>query len=251
MSQNIKLGIVTSTYQRPDGKTPELLTRTLKCLLNQTHQNWKLFLIGDNYKDNKEFEKLCSLTPKDKIIYLNLPIAPERKRYPNGGRNLWHSGGSTAVNIGIELAVNSGFDYICHLDHDEVWESNHLEVISKGIQDTNALFLYTKGTHYTGQTLPQITSKDLYIKQRALPAQSIKSCACINYKVIPLRRKDPLYYYNEVEAGDAAFLKRVNLLLESNKQDSILINKVTVIHDQEGYTRTLNKEQVEKTTSNS
>jgi glycosyltransferase involved in cell wall biosynthesis len=36
MPQNIKLGIVTSTYQRPDGKTPELLTRTLKCLLDQT-----------------------------------------------------------------------------------------------------------------------------------------------------------------------------------------------------------------------
>ena len=251
MPQNIKLGIVISTYQRPDGKTPELLTRTLKCLLNQTYQNWKLFLIGDDYKDNKEFNKLSLLIPKDQIVSLNLPIAPERQRYPQGGVNLWHSGGATAKTIGIELAINTGYDYICHLDHDEVWKNNHLEVISKGIEDTNALFLYTKGKHYNGQILPQVNTSELYIKQRAQPGNAIFSSTCLNYRVIPLRRRDPLYFYNEKDAGDASFYKKLNLLLESNKQDSILINKVTVIHDQEGYTKTLNKEQVEKTTSNS
>lgn len=238
-----KLGIVISTYQRPDGRTPELLTRTLNCVLNQSYTNWKVFLIGDHYEDNDEFLQLCSLIPKDKILYLNLPIAPERKRYPKGGNNLWHSGGATAVNIGIELSVNSGYDYICHLDHDEIWKSNHLEVIAKGIEDTKALFLYTKGIAF-GQELPLINSSELYIKQRAQPARAIKSATCINYRVIPLRRKDPLYYYNESDPGDAAFLKRVNPLLESNKKDSILINKVTVIHDQEGYTKTLKQKDL-------
>ena len=251
MSQNIKLGIVISTYQRPDGKTPELLTRALKCVLNQSYSNWKVFLIGDNYKDNNEFTKLTSLIPESKIISLNLPISPERQRYPHGGVNLWHSGGSTASTIGIELAVNTGYDYVCHLDHDEIWENNHLEVIAKGIEDTNALFLYTKGIHYDGRELPTINSKELYIKQRALAAHTINSTTCINYRAIPLRRRDPLYFYGEKDAGDAAFLKRVNPLLETSQKDSILINKVTVVHDQEGYTKTLNKEQVEKTTSNS
>lgn len=244
MSQNIKLGIVISTYQRPDGKTPELLTRALNCILNQTYQNWKVFLIGDKYNDNQEFKKLCSLIPQEKITHLNLPVALERKRYPNGGKNLWHSGGATATNIGIELAVNDGYDYVCHLDHDEIWKENHLEVLAKGIEDTQSLFLYTKGIHFTGQELPLINSNELYIKQKALPGNAIKSASCINYRVIPLRRKDPLYYYNEISAGDAAFLKRVNLLLESSKKDSILINKVTVIHDQEGYTRTLTQKDL-------
>lgn len=234
-----KLGIVISTYQRPDGKTSELLTRTLNCVLNQSYTNWKLFLIGDHYKDNNEFLQLCSLIPLDKISYLNLPFSPERKRYPNGGRNLWHSGGATAVNIGIELAVNDGYDYICHLDHDEIWKENHLEVIAKGIEETKALFLYTKGLTFN-QELPQVNSTELYIKQRAQPAKTIKSTTCINYRVIPLRRKDPLYYYNESDPGDAAFLKRINPILEHNNQDTILINKITVIHDQEGYTKTLN-----------
>ncbi len=242
--ENPKLGVVITTYQRPDGKTPELLARTLDCLLNQTYDNWKLFLIGDKYSNDKEFTNLCSLVPTEKIIFLNLPIAAERSRYPQGGRNLWHSGGSTAVNIGIELAVNTGYDYICHLDHDEVWETNHLEVIAKGIEDTDSLFLYTKGTHYNGHTLPSVNSNELYIKQRALPSKSIKSSTCINYRVLPLRRRDPLYFYNEVDAGDAAFLKRINPLLESNKKDSILINKITVIHDQEGYAKTLTKKDL-------
>ena len=248
MPQNTKLGIVISTYQRPDGKSSELLSRALECVLNQSYNNWKIFLIGDYYKDNNEFNKLSSLIPEKQIISLNLPIAPERSRYPQGGINLWHSGGSTATTIGIELAVSMGYDYICHLDHDEVWENNHLEVIAKGIEDTKSLFLYTKGIHYDGRELPAINSKELYIKQRAQPANAIKSATCINYRVIPLRRRDPLYFYNEKDAGDAAFLKRVNPLLETSQKDSILINKVTVVHDQEGYTKTLNKEQVEKTT---
>jgi glycosyltransferase involved in cell wall biosynthesis len=251
MPQNTKLGIVISTYQRPDGKSPELLARALECVLNQSYSNWKIFLIGDYYKDNNEFNKLSSLIPEKQILSLNLPIAPERSRYPQGGINLWHSGGSTATTIGIELAVSMGYDYICHLDHDEIWENNHLEAIAKGIEDTKSLFLYTKGIHYDGRELPTINSKELYIKQRAQPANAIKSATCINYRAIPLRRRDPLYFYNEKDAGDAAFLKRVNLLLETSQKDSILINKVTVIHDQEGYTKTLNKEQVEKTTSNS
>jgi len=235
-----KLGIVITTYKRPDGKTPELLTRTLKCVLNQSYTNWKVFLIGDHYTDSDEFIELTSLIPPDKISYLNLPFSPERKRYPDGGQNLWHSGGATAVNIGIELAVNDGYDYICHLDHDEIWKENHLEVIAQAIQDTGALFLYTKGLHYNGNELPNIQSEELYIKKRALPANAIKSASCINYRLIPLRRKDPLYYYGVVDAGDAAFLKRVNPILEHNNQDTILINKVTVVHDQEGYAKTFN-----------
>ena len=47
------LGIVISTYQRPDGKTPELLTRTLNAINNQTYTNWKVYLIGDNYNNQK------------------------------------------------------------------------------------------------------------------------------------------------------------------------------------------------------
>tara|TARA_R110000782_G_scaffold155912_1_gene248092 strand:+ start:3239 stop:3982 length:744 start_codon:yes stop_codon:yes gene_type:complete len=245
--KNPKIGIVISTYQRPDGQTPKLLKRTLDCLLNQTYSNWKLFLMGDHYQNNSEFQELSSYLPKENILPLNLPHAPERLRYPNGGNNLWNSAGAGAINIGIELSVNLGYDYVCHLDHDELWEPNHLEVLAKGIEDTGALMLYTKGL-VNNQPMPSIQSEELYIKRRALAYNTVCSATCINYRVIPLRRKDPLYFYNEVDPGDAAFLTRVNPLLETSNQDSILINKVTVTHDQEGYTKTLTPSQIKDLT---
>ena len=67
-----KLGIVIPTYQRPDGKTPELLTRTLNAINNQTYTNWKVYLIGDNYKDKKEFETLSKIIPQDKILAIKV-----------------------------------------------------------------------------------------------------------------------------------------------------------------------------------
>ena len=51
-----------------------------------------------------------------------------------------------------------------------------------------------------------------------------------------------------MDPGDAAFLTRVNPLLETSNQDSILINKVTVNHDQEGYTKTLTPSQIKDLT---
>ena len=50
-----KIGIVISTYQRPDGRTPELLSRCLNSVKDQKYQNYKVFLIGDKYEDNDEF----------------------------------------------------------------------------------------------------------------------------------------------------------------------------------------------------
>tara|TARA_R110001632_G_scaffold118006_1_gene230236 strand:- start:2 stop:736 length:735 start_codon:yes stop_codon:yes gene_type:complete len=241
-----KLGIVIPTYQRPDGKTPELLTRTLNAINNQTYTNWKVYLIGDNYKDKKEFETLSKIIPQDKILAINLPVAVERNRYPEGGSKLWYSGGCNAVNIGIEFSINEGSHWVCRSDHDELWYNNHLEEIAKGIEKTNALFLYTKGKYLSNTILPiNINSSDLYINRRALPADTINSSCCVNYFIIQLRRRDPNYFYNQHDAGDAAFLKRVNNLLDQSNQPSILINKVTMENTQEGYAKTLTKKDLE------
>ena len=238
------LGIVISTYQRPDGKTPELLTRTLNAINNQTHTNWKVYLIGDNYTDQKEFETLSKIIPQDKILAINLPVAVERNRYPKGGWELWYSGGANATNIGIEFSINEDYHYVCHCDHDELWYENHLEEISKAIEKTNSLFLYTKGK-YLGGVLPRnISSNELYISRRALPSDTIKSSVCVNYFLLPLRRRDPNYFYKEHDAGDASFLKKVNQILDTLKSSSCLINKITMQNDQEGYTKTLSPEDL-------
>ena len=163
--KNPKLGIVIPTYQRPDGKTPELLTRALNTIVNQTYNNWKIYLIGDKYNNQQEFEELSKIIPSNKILALNLPIAVERNRYPEAGHKLWFSGGTHATNIGIEFSINEDYHYICHCDHDELWYENHLEEIAKAIEETKSLFLYTK-SHYQGIVLPRnINSNEVKTKK--------------------------------------------------------------------------------------
>jgi glycosyltransferase involved in cell wall biosynthesis len=53
----MKLSIVIATYQRKDGSTPRLLTRALDSIFSQTYQNFKIYLIGDRYENNDEFNK--------------------------------------------------------------------------------------------------------------------------------------------------------------------------------------------------
>jgi len=248
MNNQLKLGIVIPTWQRPDGKTPELLKRTLTAINNQIYKNWKVYLIGDDYTNQKEFVELSQIIPQDKILAINLPVSVERNRYPNKGQSLWFSGGALATTIGIEYSINQGYDYVAYCDHDELWGSDHLESIAECIKETNSLFIYSKCFDARGRLLPKNIDLDLkhlgrsdwkYISRRALPNDVVKSSCCINFKKLNLRPRDPLYFYNEITSGDAAFLARINSLLDELGEDSILINKVTMINDQEGYTKTL------------
>jgi len=236
-----KFGIVITTYQRPDGKTPFYLKRAIDSVLLQKHTNWKLYLIGDKYNDNDEFIKFVSWVPSDKIIAINLPVAIERQRYPNGGEDLWHSAGATASNLGIELSVGEGYNYVCKLDHDDTWSPDHLMELNGGILETGADLLYTKST-YRGGYLPMLEVVEKYTEHLPQPQRTINSSICVNYKKILLRRRDPMYFFNERFPGDAYFYKRLKPL----NIKSIYINKLTCFHDEEGYARTLTPEQIQR-----
>ena len=62
--------VIIATYYRKDGSTKKLLSRALKNLEAQTYKNFKLFVIGDHYDDNDEFEEICK-TYKNDIFYKN------------------------------------------------------------------------------------------------------------------------------------------------------------------------------------
>ena len=109
----MNIAITTATYQRPDGGTPEYLFRALNSIKEQHHQDFKLFLIGDNYEDNDEFESLAtSVLDPEKVYFENLPVAEERSIYTD--YNLWCCGGVNAMNTGIQRALEQGFDWIAH-----------------------------------------------------------------------------------------------------------------------------------------
>jgi len=47
----MKIGIITPTYRKLDGSTYNHLKMALESVKNQTHKDYKIFLIGDDYTD--------------------------------------------------------------------------------------------------------------------------------------------------------------------------------------------------------
>ena len=77
----MKLSIVTPTYYRSDGSTLAHLKKALDSLFNQTHQDFKIYLIGDRYEHPNEVESLISNYDQSKILFVNLDVAKERDFY--------------------------------------------------------------------------------------------------------------------------------------------------------------------------
>ena len=142
---DIKFAIVMSTYYRENGKSKAYVERALKFLNQQVYQKFKLFLIGDKYANDQEFNYFRTLLPADKLEAVNLSTAFERERCA-GGHNLWCAGGTKAVNHGMDLAVNQGFTHYLHLDDDDYWNTFHLRNIAMGYEQfPEACFIVTMG----------------------------------------------------------------------------------------------------------
>ena len=65
----MKFAVITATYQRSNGSSPEVVTRAIDSLRKQKHQDFKLFLIGDCYDDDKEFQSFKKLGWKKQVYY--------------------------------------------------------------------------------------------------------------------------------------------------------------------------------------
>lgn len=231
------LSVIIPTYYRKDGSTINHLTRAINSIFNQTHQNFKIYLIGDKYENPAEIDELLSNYNKDKIKYINLDFAKERDSYSNKWA-IWSYGGVNATNFGIELSLQDNNDYICHLDHDDYWGTNHLEEIVKCINDTESDWVCTKSNYLNHRVLPNINSNDNYINFLPKSLSLIRSSVCMNFKKIPLKYRD---IYSETGRvglpSDADLWDRVREFIISNGLKSTLINKLTCYHIEEGYER--------------
>lgn len=231
----MKLGIVIATYQRKDGSTPKYLTRALDSVFNQTYQDFKIFLIGDKYEDEDEIKNLIEKYPKNKLYFENLPFAKERDKY--SGETLWHSGGVHAINHAINTAISENFEYLCHLDHDDFWFENHLELLNKCIKETNSDWICTKSSYKVDLILPDIKDKSEYVNFLPQKFKVIHSSTCVNFKKIPLRYKNLYEERNELLSSDADLWERCREVIENNNLKSTLVNVLTCRHDEEGYER--------------
>lgn len=233
--ENTSFGIVIATYKRKDSKTPFYLHRALESITNQTYKNYKVFLIGDKYESPEEVELILSKLNNKNIEFENLSYAKEREKY--SGMALWLCGGVNAINYAINKALNEGFEYICHLDHDDWWYENHLELINKCISETNSDWICTKSTYKNvSNILPNIDIDVDYCTFYPAYAKLIHSSVCMNFKKIPL-----LYRNVFEETGldnspsDGDLWERARKYIINNNLNSTLINKITCRHDEEGY----------------
>jgi len=229
----MKIAVLTNTYQRGDGSTPTVLKRAIESLKAQTHTDYKLFLIGDHYTNQKEFDSFKSFLPKGKYYMENLPFSPERERYKNPSKELWAGGGTNAINYAIDKALEQGFQYVALLDHDDMWYPNHLELISKAISITNSPFIITKGVYTNPQKHTRIIPSqgsydDLSVNINGyynitpeikaypfIPIQCVfmKLSVCMDMSRINLRFRDVFYETGKIEAGDADLWNRIGNLM--------------------------------------
>lgn len=233
----MKLAIVIPTYMRGDGKTPFFLSRALDSVFNQTHDDFKVFLIGDKYEVQEEVEDIVSKYPNNQIYFENLPYAAEREKYTDKWV-LWSYGGVNATNHGIDIALSEGFDFICHLDHDDYWDIAHLNEISKCIETTESDWVCTKSKYVHNLIYPLNSCPNLYCDFVPKSEGLIHSSVCMNFRKIPFKYRD--IYKETGQRGlpaDADLWYRVALFSTENNIKTTLINKVTCFHIEEGYER--------------
>lgn len=231
----MKIAITINSFYRNE-RTPSLLRRALDSVYNQTHQDFKIFLIGDKYTDTDSWDSIADdYSKKGKIHCENLPKAIERDEYSDK-MILWCCGGCNALLIANKMAILEGFDYIAHLDHDDYWEPNHLDEINKCIEQTKADFICTKSSYGSIDLLPKLDSTEYYIPFLPVGGGIIHSSICYNHSVIPLQIRNVYKETNTVIPSDGDLWDRINVYMNSNNLKGYCINKITCHHDEEGAT---------------
>jgi acetyltransferase-like isoleucine patch superfamily enzyme len=233
----MKLGIIITTYQKNDGTSPTLLRRAIESIKNQSHQNFLLIVVGDKYEDNSEFESICQgVNLGDKIVIRNLPHAKEREKYPMGSKELWSSGGVNARNYGVNLGLELGLEYMCHLDHDDYFHPQHLEIINHAIETTKDSSVINTCSTYFDSYLPKVNLSNEIIPSEIKPGGLIHSSVCINHKKIPLKYRDVFEETGKEFAADADMWVRIGEFVKENQLKTYLITSLTCFHPTEGET---------------
>jgi dTDP-4-amino-4,6-dideoxygalactose transaminase len=232
---DIRFAIVIPTYYRANGSTKRYIKRSFNSILNQTHKNWILYLIGDLYEKEDEFESFKTLIPEGKIKMFN-QNDPERNHIIDPDkRKLWSIAGATAVNIGLNLARKDGIKYYVHLDDDDYWNDNHLESLALAYATyPKCIFACTYSHYIGGSLLPYGNFK--FEENNFLPHGSglIHSAASFRCDIIQFDYFTT-HFVNQINnPTDAIMWNNINNFLLNNRQySSVLIPVITCHHDEE------------------
>ena len=142
------------TYDRPAGHNLTQFALSIDSILRQTNPDWDLYITGDAYPGGKvaALHPALSRVSRSKLHWANLNTPGEQGRWP-GVTDVWRCAGAAAANAGLERAemafnptrANLGPIIIAHLDDDDAWAPDHLEVLARAYADfPEAAFVYTQ-----------------------------------------------------------------------------------------------------------
>ena len=233
------LGVTIHTYQRADGQTPNFLSRAIQSVVNQSYQNYKIFIVGDKYEDNKQFEDIINgfIEIADKIVFENLNFAHERDIYLGVNNTaLWNCGGANALNHANNLAKANGIAKVCHLDHDDVWLPNHLELIAKAVLEKNEpAFIHTLSRYLDNPVFPQMPTDGQVVEHYPAYCSLIHSSVYIDLDQINLPYRDLWAVEKRFFPSDGDLWERIREKCEKENLKSYVIREVTCIHDKENH----------------
>jgi glycosyltransferase involved in cell wall biosynthesis len=189
------------------------LKRAIQHVFEQTYQDFRLFIVGDKYEDNDEFEGIISCFGHNNIC-------------------LWRSGGTNALNHAISLAKQEGITKMCHLDHDDYWLPDHLELIHKTVVEKNPPFIHTLSAYKEKPAFPEVVVDGQVVEHYPTAGKVIHSSIYMDMVQLPLEYRDRS---QEGWAGDADMIAQVRDHCHRNGLKCYLIRKVTCVHDRAGW----------------
>jgi hypothetical protein len=238
-----KICVIMPTYLRKNGSTKYLLSKALRNLEAQTYKNFKLFLIGDHYDNNEEFEELCK-SYKNDIFYKNNEQHYRCYNFSNK-HTYWTIGGALALKTGIEKAIEENFNYYLHLDDDDEWRDIHIEVVVEHIKKFPlSSFILTKakyGNTFLPRTIEKNTFYNNYIPrgEDSVHASHVYTLPLLGNVVLDVINKNHILAtkISNKESGfegitihptDATILDNINSMVVTNKIKSLYIPIITV-----------------------
>ncbi len=104
-----KVSVLLPTYNRPD-----YIKDAIESVVQQMLTNWELWVVNDGGEDVR---RIVEGFDDARIHYIN------RKR---------NRGKAACLNLALKMAVG---DYVAYIDDDDKWYANHLDILSKTLDE--------------------------------------------------------------------------------------------------------------------
>lgn len=227
----IKFGIRIVTYPRPDGKTPDLLRKTIHSVVSQSWCDWVIYLVGDSYGPQEEFESFLDFAPKEKIKMQNPNLQSERFIFKDS-KKISYFGGICAANYCLDWMTREGVTHVVILDHDDIWLPNHLKTLNDAYTFfPDVYFVYNAG-HYRGSSsFPESNCKYQIDNLPPKGGSVLHSSVSWRLDKIPLRYSYSFNNDGSPVYGDIKMWEDMRTYFKLNDYKFFFTKKSTMIHD--------------------